>query len=154
MTPIFHTRAGVISGLTVNTLRKAVNTSAALQWFARPPACDSSGKVLQKSAFTQYHTCHYQMNTFFLDRQKHHCNNNLPGSDKPHYIGEDLIGTSAKVVRRFGTSLPPTTMSSIGNPIPPYFRGNCPFRLTTFLLFYCQKLTLPLYKVRWQFNHT
>jgi hypothetical protein len=53
MTPIFHTTAGVIGGLTVNTLRKAVNASAALYRFARPPACDSSGKVLQESAFTQ-----------------------------------------------------------------------------------------------------
>jgi hypothetical protein len=57
MTPVFHTMAGVIEGLTVNTLRKAVNAPAALNRFARPPACDSSGKVLQES-----------------------------GSDKPHYI--------------------------------------------------------------------
>jgi tRNA(Leu) C34 or U34 (ribose-2'-O)-methylase TrmL len=59
MTPVFHARAGVIKGFTVNTLRKAVNTSAALHRLARPSAYDSSGKVLQKS-----------------------------GSDKPHYIGQ------------------------------------------------------------------
>jgi hypothetical protein len=58
MTPVFHTMAGVIKGLTVNTLRKAVNASAVLNRFARPTAYDPSGKVLQES-----------------------------GSDKPHYIG-------------------------------------------------------------------
>ena len=46
-----------------------MNTPAALHRLSRPSAYDTSGKVLQESAFTQSHTCHYPISTFFLNRQ-------------------------------------------------------------------------------------
>jgi hypothetical protein len=79
------------------------------------------------------------------NRQEHHCSNSLPGSDKPHYIGEDLNGTSRisslpllYLITSYAESLDRQHNYSVRRRV-------FPFRLTTrYLVFIVKTNTSPL----------